>query len=72
MPSELGYNGGVMGLFKGGNTVESTEFKQEPTRESLDPAAARLPDAVAELSLRHRAEGIPEQGYNPAAGKYGE
>jgi len=34
MPSQLGYEGGFMGLFKG-NKVESTEFKQEPSRESL-------------------------------------
>ena len=41
-------------------------------RGSPDPAAARLPDAVAELCLRHRAEGIAEQGIQPGQGKYGE
>src|SRR5215468_10568782 len=33
-PSQLGYEGGLFGLFKG-NTSESTEFKGEPTRDSL-------------------------------------
>ena len=33
-PSQLGYNGGFMGMFKG-NASESTQFKNEPTRESL-------------------------------------
>jgi hypothetical protein len=33
-PSQLGYNGGLMGLF-GGNKAESTPFTGEPTRETL-------------------------------------
>lgn len=33
-PSQLGYEGGVLGFFKG-NKTESAEFKGEPTRESL-------------------------------------
>src|SRR6201994_4382347 len=33
-PSQLGYNGGFMGLFKG-NKTEIAPFKGEPTRETL-------------------------------------
>ena len=33
-PSQLGYNGGLMGMF-GGSKVETAPFKGEPTRESL-------------------------------------
>jgi hypothetical protein len=33
-PSQLGYEGGLMGMFKG-NKAEQTEFKGEPPRESL-------------------------------------
>jgi hypothetical protein len=33
-PSQLGYDGGVLGFFKG-NKTESAEFKGEPTRDSL-------------------------------------
>ena len=60
-PSQLGYNGSLGGLF-GGNKTETAPFKGEPTRDIADPAAARLPDAVAEFCLRHRPEGIAEQG----------
>jgi hypothetical protein len=33
-PSQLGYNGGLLGMFKG-NKEESVEFKGEPPRQSL-------------------------------------
>jgi hypothetical protein len=33
-PSQLGYSGGFMGMFKG-NSSESAQFKGEPTRDSL-------------------------------------
>src|ERR1700742_4503889 len=33
-PSQLGYEGGFMGMFKG-NKMEATEFKQEPPRAAL-------------------------------------
>ena len=33
-PSQLGFNGGLLGMFKG-NQMESTEFKGEPPRDSL-------------------------------------
>ncbi|MBR0693815.1 hypothetical protein [Bradyrhizobium lablabi] len=33
-PAELGYTGGLLGMFKG-NSSESTQFKGEPNRESL-------------------------------------
>jgi hypothetical protein len=43
-PSQLGYTGGFMGMFKG-NSSESTTFKEEPTRESLTqpPAGYQTP-----------------------------
>ncbi|MFB9264579.1 hypothetical protein ACFFWD_15595 [Bradyrhizobium erythrophlei] len=34
MPDQLGYTGGLLGMFKG-NSSESAPFKGEPTRESL-------------------------------------
>ena len=34
MPSQLGYNGGLLGLFKG-NSSEAKPFPGEPTRDSL-------------------------------------
>ncbi len=43
-PSQLGYSGGLSGLF-GGNKSESAEFKGEPTRQSLiePPAGYQTP-----------------------------
>jgi len=43
-PSQLGYSGGLSGLF-GGNKSESAPFKGEPTRESLTqpPAGYQTP-----------------------------
>jgi hypothetical protein len=43
-PSQLGYNGGLAGLF-GGNKAEEAPFKGEPTRESLTqpPAGYQTP-----------------------------
>ena len=63
-PSQLGYTGGFSGMF-GGNKTETAPFKGEPTREFADAASGRLSDAVVELRLRHRAEGIAEQGIQP-------
>ena len=34
-PSQLGFDGSLFGMFKGGSTVESKQFKEEPARESL-------------------------------------
>jgi hypothetical protein len=72
MPSDLGYSGSVMGLFKGGNKVEATEFKQEPTRESL----TQPPPGYQTPSPNYLYGTGPKESlnkdYNPAAGKYGE
>ena len=67
-PAQLGYTGGLSGLF-GGSKTETAPFKGEPTREFADPAARRIPDAVAELRLRHGTEGIAEhRGFDRADG----
>ena len=34
-PSQLGFKGGLFGMFKGGDASESKQFTSEPTRESL-------------------------------------
>ena len=42
MPSQLGYSGGLLGMFKG-NSSESKPFKGEPTRDNLtQPIAIHL------------------------------
>jgi len=70
-PSQLGYNGGFMGMFKG-NTAESTQFKSEPTRQSLTqpPPGYQTPSSNFAYGTGPR-ESLNKE-YNPAAGKYGD
>jgi len=63
-PSQLGYSGGFSGLF-GGNKAETAPFKGEPTRESLTQPPPGYQTPSPELCLRHRAEGIAQQGIQP-------
>jgi hypothetical protein len=70
-PSELGYNGSVMGLFKG-NKVEATEFKQEPTRESLTQPPPGYQTPSSNYLYGTGPKESLNKDYNPAAGKYGE
>jgi hypothetical protein len=71
MPSDLGYTGGFMGMFKG-NKTEATEFKQEPPRESLTqpPPGYQTPSSNYLYGTGPK-ESLNKE-YNPAAGKYGE
>ena len=71
MPSDLGYTGGFMGMFKG-NKTEATEFKQEPPRESLtQPPPGYQTPSSGYLYGTGPKESLNKE-YNPAAGKYGE
>jgi hypothetical protein len=71
MPSDLGYSGGFMGMFKG-NKSEATEFKQEPPRESLTqpPPGYQTPSSSFMYGTGPK-ESLNKE-YNPAAGKYGD
>jgi hypothetical protein len=71
-PSQLGYNGGFMGLFKG-NASETAPFKGEPTRESLTqpPAGYQTPSPNFAYGTGPK-ESLNNKVYDPAAGKYGE
>jgi hypothetical protein len=70
-PSQLGYEGGFMGMFKG-NKSESAEFKAEPPRTSL----VQPPPGYQTPSSNYLYGTGPKESlnkdYNPAAGKYGE
>jgi len=70
-PSQLGYDGGFMGLFKS-NKTESAEFKAEPPRTSL----VQPPPGYQTPSSNYLYGTGPKESmnkdYNPAAGKYGE
>jgi hypothetical protein len=71
-PSQLGYEGGLKGLF-GGNKAESAPFKGEPTRETLTmpPPGYQTPSPGYAYGTGPK-ESLVNKEYNPAAGKYGE
>jgi hypothetical protein len=71
-PSQLGYEGGFMGMFKGSKT-ETAQFKGEPTRGSLTqpPSGYQTPSPNFMYGTGPK-ESLNNKEYNPAAGKYGE
>ncbi len=71
-PSQLGYEGGFMGMFKG-NKTETAEFKGEPTRDSLTqpPPGYQTPSPNFAYGTGPK-ESLVNKEYNPAAGKYGD
>jgi hypothetical protein len=71
-PSQLGYEGGLKGLF-GGNKAESAPFKGEPTRDSLTmpPPGYQTPSPGYAYGTGPK-ESLVNKEYNPSQGKYGE
>ena len=70
-PSQLGFNGGFSGLFKG-NTAESAPFKGEPTRDSLTQPPPGYQTPSPNFAYGTGPKESMNKEYNPAAGKYGE
>jgi hypothetical protein len=70
-PSQLGYSGGLSGLF-GGNKSESAPFKGEPTRESLTQPPTGYQTPSPNYAYGTGPKESLNKEYNPAAGKYGE
>lgn len=70
-PSQLGYTGGLSNLF-GGNKMEQTPFKGEPTRGSLTqpPPGYQTPSPNFAYGTGPR-ESLNKE-YNPVVGKYGD
>jgi hypothetical protein len=71
-PSQLGYEGGFMGMFKGDKT-ESAPFKGEPTRDTLTmpPAGYQTPSPNFAYGTGGAKESLNKE-YNPSQGKYGD
>jgi hypothetical protein len=71
-PSQLGYDGGVMGFFKG-NKTESAPFKGEPARDTLTmpPPGYQTPSPGYAYGTGPK-ESLVNKEYNPSQGKYGE
>jgi hypothetical protein len=70
-PSQLGYNGGLSGLFKG-NKAEVAPFKGEPTRETLTMPPPGYQTPSPNFAYGTGPKESLNKEYNPAAGKYGE
>jgi hypothetical protein len=72
-PSQLGYEGGLSGLF-GGSKTESAPFKGEPTRETLTmpPPGYQTPSPNFAYGTGGARESLVNKEYNPSQGKYGE
>jgi hypothetical protein len=70
-PSQLGYNGGLSGLF-GGSKAETAPFKSEPTRESLTQPPPGYQTPSPNFAYGTGPKESLNKEYNPAAGKYGE
>jgi hypothetical protein len=71
-PSQLGYEGGLKGLF-GGSKTEQAPFKGEPTRDTLTmpPPGYQTPSPDYAYGTGPK-ESLVRKEYNPAAGKYGD
>jgi len=70
-PSELGYKGGLSGLF-GGSKTESAPFKGEPTRESLTQPPSGYQTPSPNFAYGTGPKESLNKEYNPAKGKYGD
>ena len=72
-PSQLGYEGGLSGLF-GGSKTESAPFKGEPTRDTLTmpPPGYQTPSPNFAYGTGGPKESLVNKEYNPSQGKYGE
>ena len=70
-PSQLGFDGKFSNVF-GGNKSESTQFKGEPTRDSLTqpPVGYQTPSPNFAYGTGQK-ESLNKE-YDPAKGKYGE
>jgi hypothetical protein len=71
-PSQLGFDGGFMGMFKG-NKTESAPFKGEPTRDTLTmpPPGYQTPSPGYAYGTGPK-ESLVNKVYNPSQGKYGD
>jgi type IV secretory pathway VirB10-like protein len=71
-PSQLGFDGGFMGMFKGSKT-ESAPFKGEPTRDTLTmpPPGYQTPSPGYAYGTGPK-ESLVNKVYNPSQGKYGD
>lgn len=70
-PSQLGFDGKVFNMFKG-NTAEITQFKQEPTRDSLTQPPPGYQTPSPNFAYGTGPKESLNREYAPEQGKYGD
>jgi type IV secretory pathway VirB10-like protein len=70
-PSQLGFTGSFSSLF-GGSKTETTQFKGEPTRDSLTQPPPGYQTPSPNFAYGTGPKESLNKEYNPAQGKYGE
>jgi hypothetical protein len=70
-PSQLGYSGGLSGMF-GGSKTETAPFKVEPTRDTLTMPPPGYQTPSSNFAYGTGPKESLNKEYNPSAGKYGE
>jgi hypothetical protein len=70
-PSQLGYKGGLSGMFKG-NKAEVAPFKGEPDRETLTMPPPGYQTPSPNFAYGTGPKESLNKEYNPSQGKYGE
>ncbi len=70
-PSQLGYEGGLKGMF-GGSKTETAPFKGEPTRDSLIMPPPGYQTPSPNFAYGTGPKESLNKVYNPAQGKYGD
>jgi hypothetical protein len=70
-PSQLGYDGGLLKLFKG-NKTETAPFKGEPSRETLTMPPPGYQTPSPNFAYGTGPKESLNKEINPAAGKYGD
>jgi hypothetical protein len=70
-PSQLGFDGKFSNVF-GGNKSESTQFKGEPTRDSLTQPPVGYQTPSPNFAYGTGPKESLNKEYDPAKGKYGE
>ena len=71
-PSQLGFNGGLSQLFGGSNKPETSEFKGEPTRDSLTQPPPGYQTPSPNFAYGTGPKESLNKVYDPARGKYGD
>ena len=69
-PSQLGFTGGLSGIFGGGSKTETATFNGEPTRDTLTMPPSGYQTPSSNFAYGTGPKESLNREYNPAQGKY--